>query len=151
MTFYGITISPKYRTIDPDILYNEDMRIIRRWMNRFSSHYVIVPEFAELTARLHYHGTVIIADMIKFYKTKYRIDKEIGFVKIDLLKTFKDHLRWNIYIYKNYWKTRDHYDLVIYGKVKRINKREHLLHLDLKRQNRLNIIDYFQYIVSKEL
>ncbi len=149
MTYYGITISCKSRDTAPDSLYLQDKGIIMRWLNRFSDHYVIVPEFAD-NGRLHYHGTVRINDMIKFYRSKYRIDRELGFVKVDRLNGFKNHLTWNIYIYKNYYKIRVVYELFIYKKLKKINKKDIILIEKLKKQNRVNIVDYYEYLLHKE-
>ena len=51
---YSVTISPPYRLFDPVYLYNEDIPIIIRWLNKFSKHYVIHSEL-DSTSRIHYH------------------------------------------------------------------------------------------------
>ncbi len=150
MALYGITISCKNRDTAPDSLYLKDKGIVMKWLNRFSDHYIIVPEFTD-NGRLHYHGTVKINDLVKFYRSKYRIDKELGFVKIDKLIGFKNHLTWTIYIYKNYGIIKDVYSLFMYKKIKRKRSNKDILIMDtLKKQNRLNIIAYFEYLQYKE-
>ncbi len=97
----AITISPPYRFSDPYGLYYSDILKIRRWINRFSDYYAIWPEFTT-NARLHYHGVVRLVDPIKFYKTKYKFDKLVGYVQLDTFNTFADHLRWLCYCQKDF-------------------------------------------------
>lgn len=128
---FAITISPPYRFSDPHALYFNDLLKIRRWVNRFSDHYAIWPEFTE-NARLHYHGVIKLRDPIKFYKTKYKFDKLLGFVKIDKLKTFKDHLRWLFYCQKDYHLIRDNiFKRIDYLRISRIYKAQHKIQTEL--------------------
>lgn len=73
-----------------------------------------------MNSRLHYHGIIEIDDLIKFHKTKYRIDKHIGFVKIDKLNTFIDKLKWLYYCKKD--QTPESIQPVIYKSLKRRKK-----------------------------
>ncbi len=148
-TLYSITISAQYRTVHPDFLYNDDKLKIIKWLNRFSDHYIIVPEFSE-NGRLHYHGLLRICDKIKYYKTKYFIDKEIGFVKVEKINDFKSHLRWLMYINKNYYILKDDYPLFYYNKPKRKRIKTINCFNQLRKQNKLNIINYFKFLASLE-
>ncbi len=146
---YSITISPPASIIDPLILYDNHIKIIRRWLNSFSEYYEIVPEFDD-NIRLHYHGVVNIKDEVKFYKTKYRIQRQIGFIKIKRLVLFIDHLRWSIYIHKNYYKIVNDFSRIIYKKKKRINYKKLKLLKKLKEEKQNNIINYIEYLYIKE-
>lgn len=110
---YAITVSPKYRAqfYRNYDLYKQDLHIIYNLLQTCSKHFRIVPEFAfnedTLEHRLHYHGIIRIDDFIAF--TKKSIKKklqQIGFIKLDKLKTFKDLLNYNIYMHKDLDTTR---------------------------------------------
>ncbi len=148
-TLYSITISAQYRTVHPDFLYNDDKLKLVKWLNRFSDHYIIVPEFSD-NGRLHYHGLFNMSDKIKYYKSKYSIDKEIGFVKVERINDFKSHLRWLMYIYKDYNILKDYYPLFIYKKTKRNNIKTLKCFNELKKQNKINIINYFKFLAFQE-
>lgn len=114
---FAITISPRYRTLDPVRLYDMDMHGIRRYLNQCSHHYILYPEF-DSTSRIHYHGVVQIDDIIKWHKIKYKFDG-IGFTKVDRFKTFKDHLTYLLYCQKDYAVTGQLLEPVIYKCLKR--------------------------------
>ncbi len=147
--YYSITISAQYRTVHPDFLYNDDKLKLIKWLNRFSDHYIIVPEFSD-NGRLHYHGVFKMCDKIKYYKSKYNIDKEIGFVKVEKINDFKSHLRWLTYIYKNYYIVKNDYPFFIYKKKKRENIKTINCFNKLKKQNKINIINYFKFLAYQE-
>ncbi len=148
-TLYSITISAQYRIVHPHFLYNDDKLKIAKWLNRFSDHYIIVPEFSD-NGRLHYHGLFNMCDKIKYYKSKYSIDKEIGFVKVERINDFKSHLRWLMYIYKNYYILKYEYPLFIYKKQKRDRIKTISCFNQLKKQNKINIIKYFEFLAYQE-
>ncbi len=120
---YSITITPPYRLIDPLYLYNDDLPILVRWFRSFSKHYILYTEFDD-TSRIHYHGTIQVHDLIKYHRTKYRIQKSIGFVKLKLLKTPLDLLRWTFYVRKDYYMNYKLFPFIIHhhkNKIKRVD------------------------------
>ncbi len=139
---YSITISPHYRFNDPTYLYNEDIRIIIRWFRKFSKHWILFTEFDE-ASRIHYHGTIYIHDMIKFHKTRWYLNQKLGFVKIKLLKTVIDLLRWNMYIRKEYYMMYKSYPLVYHtkGLLKKVNHTHKILNKPLHKDNIINWIN----------
>lgn len=103
--FMAITISPRRRQCSAQFAYDSDSYIIRKYLNKVSQHYIIVPEF-DLQSRLHYHGVVVISDWIKWHKQVHRtLESLCGWIKLDKLKTHLDHLRWLCYIYKHLHET----------------------------------------------
>ncbi len=112
---WSITISPPYRHFSPEHLYAEDIPVIRRWFRKFSKHYILFSEFDD-ESRLHYHGTIYINDMIKFHKTRYHMSTKVGFIKIKLLKSPLDLLRWTFYIRKDYHFMYKDFPFIIYSK-----------------------------------
>lgn len=139
---FAITISPPPRaTISPKYAYDNDYHILVRWLNAFSGHWLLYPEFSK-DSRLHYHGVVRVDDKIKLHKTRYKINRTVGFVKLDKLRTFNDHLRWIIYCQKEYAQTSK--ILTVFHRIKlktRIRKRV------LNRQR--NIMDCFNQSIQK--
>lgn len=104
--FFALTVSPPYRSkMSPKYLYSEDKYVLERWLNKFSRHWILYPEFSK-DSRLHYHGVVRVDDKIKLHKTRHQMVKKIGFIKLDKLATPRDHLRWVIYCQKEYADTR---------------------------------------------
>lgn len=102
----AITISPPPRAESPQYLYDCDIGTIRRWLNKFSHHYLLYPEFT-IDSRLHYHGVVHVDDFTKFHKTKNTFSKKFGFVKVKPIGTtakycIKAHLGWLAYCKKQY-------------------------------------------------
>lgn len=131
---FAITISPPPRRMSPKYAYNEDKYVLERWLNSFSRHWILYPEFSK-ESRLHYHGIVRMDDKIKFHKTKYRIDKTVGFVKVEELKKVIDHFRWLIYCQKEYADTSRLLKVFMRRKIKTRN---------LKNQNNSpSILDWF--------
>lgn len=119
LEIYSITISPPYRLFRPGELYEQDSYVLRRWLNKFSKHYCLYPEF-DKHSRLHYHGIVKIDDLTKYHRTKYIIDKGLGFVRIDKLKTSIDHLRFLIYSMKEWAQNKETFKTpIIYKRLKR--------------------------------
>ncbi len=118
---YSITISPPYRLFDPLYLYNDDIPIIVRWLRKFSKHYILFTEL-DNESRIHYHGTIDIHDLIKYHRTKCYIQRSLGFIKIKLLKTPQDLLKWTFYIRKDYYINSELFPFVIHHKKNNIKK-----------------------------
>lgn len=117
---FAITISPRYRSVKPETIYEEDKYALRRLLNRCSTHYMLYPEF-DHSSRLHYHGVVQIADKIKFHRIKYLFDG-IGWTKLDPIKSHRDHLRWLIYCQKEYAVTQQLLEPIMYKSLRRIKQ-----------------------------
>ncbi len=113
---YSMTISPPYRLSSPIFLYNEDIPKIKRWLRKFSRHYVIYSEF-DNESRLHYHLSVWIHDITKYHKTKYLLAGKLGYIKTKLLKTSFDLLRWHLYCIKDQPEMKKSFPRVEYRKV----------------------------------
>lgn len=96
--FWALTISPPMRTGKPTYHYVSDRNIMTHYLNTYSDHYIMYPEFTN-DGRLHYHGIVYIKDKYKFYHTKHYME-HIGFSMWKPLKTHKDHMTWLIYCLK---------------------------------------------------
>ncbi len=103
--WFAVTISPPLYLGNQKYKYREDMKYIRKIMKHTSKHYLFVPEFDAMD-RLHYHGTVRVDDKVKWYKSTKRKFNNIGFSKIKLINDFYSHLRWNLYIHKDWWLNR---------------------------------------------
>lgn len=135
--FFGITISPPPRPqLSPKFAYGDDKYRLERWLNSFSGHWILYPEFSR-DSRLHYHGVVRVDDKIKLHKTKFRICRQIGFVKLDYLKTKVDHLRWLIYCQKEYVDTSRILTLFYRHRIKRRDP----VYVDCRKNP--SILDYF--------
>lgn len=119
MPKYMVTISPPYRPVKPFTLYCDDTHDIRRYLNKFSHHYCLYPEFDD-KSRLHYHGIAWIHDPIKLHKTKHLIDKSIGYSTFRLCKDFIEELRSLTYSMKN-WPSNNTYFIqpIMYKRLKR--------------------------------
>lgn len=102
MPRYSVTISPPYRREDPKQLYEDDKIFIRRHLNKFSKDYCLYPEFSDKGSRLHYHGIVNVHDTVKMHRSKYRLDRHLGFSVFKRLNTFQQHLRALIYAMKEW-------------------------------------------------
>lgn len=116
---YGLTISPPYRNDRPKKLYKGDVYLLQKWLNKFSKMYSIYPEF-DNNSRLHYHITLDICDLTKYHHTKYIVDKTIGYVKLNTLKTNLDLIGWQCYCQKDYWLNREHLTRTTYKRLRRI-------------------------------
>lgn len=115
----AITISPPPRNSSTEFLYNNDIYVIRRWLNKFSKHYLIYPEF-DLSSRLHYHGVVRVEDFTKLHKTRHSFSRTLGYVVTKPLKESRDNIAWLQYCKKNYGECPC--DLFMYKRLKRGTK-----------------------------
>lgn len=118
--FFALTVSPRYRSIKPETLYEQDKYSLRRLLNRMSTHYILYPEF-DKNSRLHYHGVVECHDLIKFHRIKYLFDN-IGWTKLDPLKTFMDRLRFIIYCQKEFAVTHQLLDPIMYKSLRKVRQ-----------------------------
>ena len=140
MATYAITISPPYKPYNsPLFLYQGDKPLIRKRLNLFSNYYNLYPELDEKN-RLHYHGIIKIKDMIKYRHVKYKLDRELGYIKINKFQTFQDKLRYLLYSMKQ-WPENQHYfkTPIIYKSLKRRKK------IQIKNilNNYNNILNYY--------
>lgn len=148
MPNYFITISPPYRAMNPSILYQQDIYIIRQYLNRCSDHYILYPEFSK-QSRLHYHGIIRITDLIKWHKQKPMFDKVLGFSKIDLIKSHKEHLRSLVYSMKEWPATSSLLkEPIIYKSNKTLRKEKAFSELDYGtyEDNKAKQLTIFHYI-----
>lgn len=116
---YAITISPPIYRGRQEYIYEEHSVLIRRHLNKFSSYYLLYPEFSQ-DARLHYHGVIRIKDFIKYGKTKHMLDRQVGYTNIKHLLSHIDHLRWLMYCKKEY--TIEMFKPIIYKSLKKKKK-----------------------------
>lgn len=144
---YEITISPPHKpNVKPQFLFDDWKPELVKWLNSFSNHWILYPEF-DSTGRLHFHGVFFMIDKIKFAKTRPIISRRIGFIKVGILKTFQNHLRYLIYCQKEYADTQRLVPVVLYNRPHRRGGRvakggSHLGGSALA-QNGRNILDWF--------
>lgn len=127
----ALTISPPTSYLTPSFNYNDEITYLVKTIKRFSKHYIIYPELDD-SARLHYHAIMQITDNIKYYKsgmtslrklprqvTNYNTVKQ-AFICVKPIKTFIDHLKWLMYIRKNWQITSEVLGILepVYPKVK---------------------------------
>lgn len=95
----AITLSPPAFTGDfVERYHTEFLPELVRFLRRCSKRYMVYPEFTDM-GRLHFHGLFYIHDKTAMLKGLPRLQK-LGFIKLDKIKTFGDHLRWVIYMSK---------------------------------------------------
>lgn len=105
--FYALTLSPPYSTRSIKYDYYQYLSQLKRSLNLVSQHYIIFPEISA-QGRLHYHGVVRLDDPIKWFRqSKRRLERNIGFMKFDPIKSHLDHLRWLVYINKHWYITKE--------------------------------------------
>lgn len=110
---FALTVSPKDR-VDKynkiEHIYIDDVNIMRKYMKRCSSHYIVYPE-TDAVGRLHYHGIIEVSDKIKFVKQVIPALKRIGYVCLKPLDTLKDNISWILYCSKEWMITKDIVDI----------------------------------------
>ncbi len=131
--FYAVTLSPPCRRFSDIYQCREDFLILR-YLQRYCDHYIIIPELSP-TTRLHYHGIIGCSrsDMIKRVKPFLR--RKFNFIKIEFLKTFKDHLRYLLYCKKDWYLNRCIFDNIFtpYTRLKWRRKRKNNKSMRLNR------------------
>jgi len=131
---YAVTLSPRIRHGDTELLYNQDRFMIRRILNRCTDHYLVYPE-VDKQCRLHYHGVIKVKDKIKFHrKTRSALKGSFGFIKIEKLKTFRDKLQWLLYMRKDWGQLSELWIKPIIPRKRRLN---------LRRRSRKTSESYF--------
>lgn len=100
-TTYAITLSPPFVANRPDWLWQEYRPIIDELIRPLCKSYIMYTEFSN-EGRMHFHGVLHGYDKIKYYRTKYKIHRAIGFSCIKPLISFKDKLQWMLYCQKGY-------------------------------------------------
>jgi len=103
LNYYALTITPPYSVNSIRYDYYNHHKILKRYLNLCSSHYILYPEITT-SGRLHYHAVIHLDDKIKWFKKSKNALKRIGFVKLDPILTQLDHIRWLVYIRKE-WPT----------------------------------------------
>lgn len=114
--YYAITISPRRYDGSQGFIYESHKTDIRKWLNKFSQHWLLYPEF-DMSTRLHYHGVVQVTDLTKFHKTRHSFSRLVGFVCIKPLTNAIDHISWLQYCKKDYGE--QFLELYYYKKLKR--------------------------------
>lgn len=98
----GITISPPPCVVTR-FKFLKKWRLIHQCIRGFVSDYEIIPEF-DISARLHYHGTMIVKDKTKMFKMLNKMRATLGFIKIEhRIKNWSD---WDDYIHAE-WTDED--------------------------------------------
>lgn len=139
---YAITISPKYVDVDPKVLHSVYAQRIIKILNKVSRHYCLYPEFDD-NSRLHYHGVVKIHDIIKWHHMKWRMD-QVGFTKVSIFNTFKDHLTYLIYCQKQWAQNAPTFKYpIMYRRARRLHPYRKELTLKKLPTKRKNILEYF--------
>jgi len=132
--WFAVTISPQPFTGNTYYKYVNDLIYLKQIFKRSSMHYVFWPEF-DKSDRLHYHGVVRVDNKHEWYKSTKRKLRIIGFTKIDLLKSFKDHLRWILYCKKDWGINGPHFRRVVdQWRTSRAQRREQICGSKEKRQ-----------------
>lgn len=101
LRYYAVTISLAPYSGNVLFKYIKDKVYIRDTLKHVTKHYIFYPEFDD-NGRYHLHGIMRIDDMVKWYKRAKRQIEVMGFIKIEKLMTFKDHLQYLNYCKKNW-------------------------------------------------
>lgn len=139
---YAITISPPCNPPTVSCLKWLDIKEydIRRLLNKFSRHYILYPEFSD-TGRLHWHGLIIVHDKLALNLTRHLINKQLGWLALKPIRTFKDKLGWLMYCQKEYADICRAFKPIIYMNLKRYKtlfsatKRKHQADEEQKNNN----------------
>ncbi len=103
--WFAITISPPPYYGNQFYKQEEDQKYFKRILKRASKHYLILPEFDKYD-RLHYHGLIRVDNKYTWYKSSMNKFKNVGFVKIERLTSFRRHLGWLMYMKKEWFINR---------------------------------------------
>lgn len=94
---YALTMTFKYlKCKTPQGQFRETIQYLTKILNR-SCEFVLYPEWRHTTGHIHYHGTIIIKDMIKYFKSTLPALKGLGFI---LIKKIDDKDKWDKYCTK---------------------------------------------------
>lgn len=103
--WYALTISPPASMLEKTALHIKLSTIIERFLRNCSKAYAIFPELQFNTARLHYHCVYRLDNKVSYLK-RYHTIQRIGFVHNKALPSYKDKLRWIVYLHKEAHLTR---------------------------------------------
>ncbi len=106
--YFAITISPPPYGGNSYFKYIGDQKYFQKILQKCSKHYLFIPEFDNVD-RLHYHGIIRVDNKYTWYRASKRKFNNVGFVNIKLIKNFKEHLRWLLYIKKDWGLNRPHF------------------------------------------
>jgi len=118
---YSLTISPAPRLGDYKKLYLQDSFLIKKILHK-SCNATIYPEIDD-NYRLHYHGVIRVKNSYIFNRRSYYLlQAQMGFCKLKLIKTYYDHLRWILYMSKD-WRRNKHtfVNPMVFGCIKRLH------------------------------
>ena len=94
---YAITLTFKYlKCNSPKGQFRETIQYLTKTLNR-SCKYELYPEWRHTTGHIHYHGTIWIVDMIKYFKQTLPTLKSMGFI---LIKKIDNKDKWDTYCKK---------------------------------------------------
>lgn len=94
---YAITITFGYlRCKTPQGQFKETIPYLTKILNR-SCEFQIWPEWRVTTGHIHYHGTVVIKDKIKWFKETV---PQLGSLGFKLIKKIDDKTKWETYCKK---------------------------------------------------
>lgn len=141
----ALTVSPPYRIQGPRYCYNDDMNFLK-FIRLCSKHFIIYPELSR-SSRLHYHGLILISDHIKYHKKIVPALKRMGHVKIDPIRTFADHLRWLLYIRKE-WETSRY---VVKAASPLLPHKKHIQHIQIPQTKKTCLDDYIDFVTGLPL
>lgn len=107
--YFFVTISPSIREGFPQTIYEDDKLKIIRAVRKASKHYIIYPEFAYPSGRLHYHGIIVVNDMIAWCKFTLPRFRMLGFTDIKPIRQKEYRLNFilqgkiekNVHVYKD--------------------------------------------------
>lgn len=147
---FALTISPPDRVVNYVLnkvknplraVYDDDLVIIRKALNRCSTDYLIYPEL-DITGRLHYHGIVTINNMTNWKSTSSVQLKTIGYINIKP----NPSEGWDRYITKEWDQTKSILHLmepIRYEPLKRGPKVKVVHHPCECHSAKQTIMDYF--------
>jgi hypothetical protein len=104
--WFALTISPPPSMLEKTALHIKLSTIIERFLRRCSTQYAIMPELQFSTARLHYHCVYKLENKASYLK-QYHTLQRIGYVHNKALTTYRDKLRWIVYLHKDAHLTRE--------------------------------------------
>lgn len=101
---YAITWSPPDNADSVMKRYKYLVDVFQYHMSYCAQHYIMYPEFAG--TRLHFHGTLVFSDHIKFVRSIKHILSKIGYLCIKPLESLRDKIKWNCYCRKEWSDTQ---------------------------------------------
>ncbi len=113
--WFAITISPPPYYGNQFYKNEEDQKYFKRILKRASNHYLILPEW-DVSDRLHYHGIIRVDNQYTWYKSSRSKFRNVGFVKLERITSFKRHLGWLMYMKKEWYINRRNVSLYKYAK-----------------------------------